>query len=198
MEEPAQEAFSFVTEKASKSVTKVRMGRPRKYYKRRPATPAERQRFSRKRRKQSQQLVYWYWRSTTDLRETPQDFFNDLDREFHFTLDVCAIQINTKCTRFYSSEQDGLLQDWAGEVCWMNPPYGLILRQWTQKAYEASKAGATVVCLLPVRSDTKWWHQYVLPYAEIRYLERRLKFGGSPHNAAFPCAVAIFRPLVCQ
>ena len=192
MEGTAQEAFSFVTEKTANPVTKVRTGRPRKYYKRRPATAAERQRASRKRRKRSQQRVYW--QSTTDLWETPQNFFDELDREFHFTLDVCAIQINTKCDRFYSPEQDGLLQDWSGEICWMNPPYGLILRQWTQKAYESSKAGSTVVCLLPVRSDTKWWHGYVLPYAEIRYLEKRLKFGGSPHNAAFPCAVAIFRP----
>jgi DNA N-6-adenine-methyltransferase (Dam) len=108
MEDPQQIALGFVTEIARRNVTKPnRGGRPRTYFKRRAATDVERQRASRKRRRRSQQLVYW--RSTTDLWETPQDFFDALDREFHFTLDVCAVQSNTKCTCYFSPEQDGLL-----------------------------------------------------------------------------------------
>jgi phage N-6-adenine-methyltransferase len=114
--------------------------------------------------------------------------------EFGFTLDVCASDRTAKCARYFTPAVDGLAQDWGHEVCYANPPYGLILRRWVQKSYESAKTGATVVMLLPVRSDTVWWHTYVLPYAEIRYLEKRLKFGGSPHNAPFPCVLVIFRP----
>jgi hypothetical protein len=106
---------------------------------------------------------------------------------------VCALPENAKCTDYFTPAQDGLRQEWHG-VCRANPPYGLVLRQWVAKAYESSKSGALVVCLLPVRTDTVWWQTYVLPYAEIRFLPKRLKFGGSPHNAPFPCAVVIFRP----
>jgi DNA N-6-adenine-methyltransferase (Dam) len=86
-----------------------------------------------------------------------------------------------------------LHQSWAG-VCWCNPPYGTVIGRWVRKAYESSQAGATVVCLLPARCDTQWWHTYVLPYAEIRYLQGRLKFGGAKNSAPFPSAVVIFRP----
>jgi phage N-6-adenine-methyltransferase len=130
--------------------------------------------------KRSKRLVYH--RSTTALWETPQALFDALHAEFGFTLDVCALATNAKSDRFFTPDQDGLLQDWGQEVCWCNAPYGLILRQWVQKAYEASKAGATVVMLLPVRSDTVWWHDYVQPSGEIRYLKGRLKF---PHSIAF-------------
>ena len=149
---PQDSHVHFVTDLRPKRVTKCRrvraVGRPRKY-----RTNAARQRAYRLRRKKSRQLVSW--RSTTAVWETPQDFFDTLDAEFHFTLDVCAIPANAKCARFFTPVDDGLQQAWSG-VCWANPPYGLVLRQWVRKAWESARAGATVVCLLPVRSDTVW------------------------------------------
>jgi hypothetical protein len=105
---------------------------------------------------------------------------------------VCAIPENATCAHYYTPAQDGLRQVWTGG-CYANPPYGLVLRQWVRKAWESAQAGATVVCLLPVRTDTVWWQDYVLPSAEVRFLPKRLKFGGTPHNTPFPCAVVIFR-----
>ena len=124
---------------------------------------------------------------------TPPDFFRALDQEFHCTVDVAAQPDNALCSRFYTPAQDGLAQSWAGEVCWCNPPYREAGR-WVRKAAAESQAGVTVVCLLPASTDTQWWHTWVIPYAEIRFLSRRLKFSGSKINAPFPCAVVIFRP----
>jgi phage N-6-adenine-methyltransferase len=128
--------------------------------------------------------------SNTDLWETPQDFFNKINDEFHFTLDVCANDDNTKCDHFLSKELNGLEREWFG-VCWMNPPYGRGIGKWVQKAYESSLNGATVVCLLPARTDTKWWHEYCMK-GEIRFVKGRLKFGGSKNSAPFPSAIVIF------
>ena len=187
------EKRNFVTDMRPKCVTKLRrtrpVGRPRKY-----RTNAARQRAYRQRHKRRQPV---WWRSACQTRETPQDFFDRLDAEFHFTLDVCALPENAKCARYYTPADDGLQQAWSG-ICWANPPYGLVLRQWVKKAYESAQAGATVVCLLPIRTDTVWWHDYVLPYAEVRFLRRRLTFGGAKHAAPFPCAVVIFRPADTQ
>lgn len=119
--------------------------------------------------------------------ETPQALFQKLDKEFHFEWDVCANSENAKCSNYYSIEQDGLLQSWHG-ICWMNPPYGKDISKWVKKAYESD---AIVVCLLPVRSDTKWWHQWVMK-GEIRFLTKRLKFKGSSNMATFPSAIVIF------
>jgi phage N-6-adenine-methyltransferase len=129
--------------------------------------------------------------STTDEWETPQDFFEKLDREFGFTLDACALPKNAKCERFYTPEEDALKQDWPG-VVWMNPPYGREIGKWVKKAYEEAQKGSTVVCLLPARTDTSWWHEYCMK-GEIRFVRGRLKFGGSESNAPFPNAVVIFR-----
>jgi phage N-6-adenine-methyltransferase len=171
-----------------KSLRKRGRGRPRRY-----ASNAARQWAYRQRRKHGARPVYR--RDQTQIWETPRDVFDTLDAEFHFTLDVCALPSTTKCPRYFTPDHDGLAQDWGGEVCYANPPYGLILRRWVQKSYEASKAGATVVLLVPVRTDTVWWQTYVIPYAaEVRFLARRLKFGGTPHNAPFPSALVIFRP----
>jgi phage N-6-adenine-methyltransferase len=126
--------------------------------------------------------------STTDDWETPQDLFVCLDREFAFTLDVCASQKNAKCERFFDHEQDGLSQSWEGEVCWMNPPYGREIGRWVQKAYEEN---CTVVCLVPARTDTAWWQDYCMK-GEIRFLRGRLRFGGKGH-APFPSAIVVFR-----
>jgi phage N-6-adenine-methyltransferase len=158
-------------------------GRPRKY-----KNDAEKMRAYRKRLKRSV-----HFRSDTHLWSTPQAFFDALDAEFGFTVDVCALPSNAKCADYYSPEQDGLQQVWTGS-CWCNPPYGAVIGRWVQKAYESAQSGALVVCLLPARVDTRWWHDYVLPVAEVRYLKGRLKFGGCENSAPFPSVVAIFRP----
>jgi phage N-6-adenine-methyltransferase len=128
--------------------------------------------------------------SNTDLWATPKDFFVKLDEEFDFDLDVCANAENAKCTHYFSQEQDGLKQEWIG-TCWMNPPYGRVIGDWVKKAYESSLNGATVVCLLPARTDTRWWHDYCMK-GEIRLVRGRLKFGDSKNSAPFPSAVVIF------
>jgi phage N-6-adenine-methyltransferase len=133
-----------------------------------------------------------YHRSHTVEWETPQAFFDQLDAEFGFTLDVAAQPGNAKCARYFTPEDDGLAQPWAG-VCWMNPPYGPTLDQWIRKAYESAQAGATVVCLVPARTEMAWWHTYAVQ-GEVRFIRGRLKFGGAPYNAPFPSALIIFRP----
>ena len=131
--------------------------------------------------------------SKTDLWSTPQDFFDKLDAEFHFTLDVCATADNAKCKEFFSPEDDGLSFAWVG-TCWMNPPYGRMIGAWMEKAYDASLDwGCTVVCLVPARTDTAWWHDFAMK-GEIRFIRGRLRFGGSKNSAPFPSAVVIFRP----
>jgi len=135
--------------------------------------------------------------SATPEWSTPQDFFDALNKEFGpFTLDVCANEHNTKCKTWYgangASWVDGLSQPWTGKV-WMNPPYGRGIGAWVKKAYESSQAGATVVCLLPSRTDTKWFHNYCTK-GVIRFVPGRLKFGGHKNAAPFPSMVVIFKP----
>ena len=130
--------------------------------------------------------------SRTDEWETPQWFFDKLDNLFAFDLDVCATPENAKCERYFTPEHDGLVQDWTGTV-WMNPPYGRVIKDWIRKAYESAKNGATVVCLVPARTDTSWWHDYCME-GEIIFVRGRLKFGGSKNSAPFPSAVVVFRP----
>ena len=124
--------------------------------------------------------------------ETPQDLFDKLNAEFHFDLDVCALPENAKCERYYTPEDDGLLQPWNG-VCWCNPPYGRTIGKWIQKAYETFAGGGTVVMLLPARTDTKWFHEYIYNKAEIRFIKGRLKFGNSKNSAPFPSMIVVFR-----
>lgn len=131
--------------------------------------------------------------SDTDMWETPQDFFDKLNDEFHFDIDVCATPDNTKCDVFYTKEQDALQQPWTGTV-WCNPPYGRHVGELVKKAYESSKLGATVVMLLHARTDTRWFHEYIYHNAEIRFVKGRLKFGGSKNSAPFSSMVVIFRP----
>lgn len=131
--------------------------------------------------------------SATDMWETPQDLFRALDAEFHFDIDVCAVKENAKCKKFFSPEQDGLSQEWRG-VCWCNPPYGRKIGKWVRKAYLTAKTGnTTVVALLPSRTDTKWFHEYIYGKAEIRFLRGRLKFGRAQNSAPFPSMVVIWR-----
>ena len=123
--------------------------------------------------------------------ETPQDLFDKLNAEFHFDLDVCALPENAKCERYYTPEDDGLSQPWNG-ICWCNPPYGRTIGKWVQKAYETFAGGGTVVMLLPARTDTKWFHEYIYNKAEIRFIKGRLKFGNSKNAAPFPSMIVVF------
>ena len=124
--------------------------------------------------------------------ETPPNLFLPLDNEFHFTLDVAASERNKKCQRYLTKEIDALEQSWNGETCWMNPPWGRPLKKWVEKAYRESTNGATVVCLLPVRSNTNWWHDYCMK-GEIRFIRGRPRFNNGKHGLPFPLAIVIFR-----
>ena len=132
---------------------------------------------------------------------TPQDLFDRLSKEFGgFDLDVCANAENAKCPRYFTEKDDGLSQDWKG-YCWMNPPYGREIGKWIEKAYHAAGkpthinplgGDATVVCLLPARTDTQWWHEYCMKADTVRFIRGRLKFEGSENSAPFPSAIVIF------
>ena len=125
---------------------------------------------------------------------TPQDFFDRLDAEFHFTLDPCSTDENAKCEKHYTKEQDGLAQDWTGETVYCNPPYGREMPKWIKKCYEHSIGGGTAVMLIPARTDTKAFHDYIYGKSEIRFICGRLHFNGSKWNAPFPSMVVIFKP----
>ena len=133
-----------------------------------------------------------HFSSKTDMWYTPQEFFDKYNNIYKFETDVCAIPDNAKCVNYYTPEVDGLKQEWKGS-CWMNPPYGRTIKKWVQKAYEASLSGATVVCLVPARTDTAWWHDYCMK-GDIQFIRGRLKFGGCENPAPFPSAVVIFEP----
>lgn len=134
--------------------------------------------------------------SKTDQWATPQDFFDKLNNEFGFTLDSCADEFNHKCERYYTKEQNGLIQSWENENVFCNPPYGKEIRKWVEKAFvENIIGGALVVMLIPARTDTKWFHDYIYnkPNVEIRFIKGRLKFGNSKNSAPFPNMVVIFK-----
>ena len=132
--------------------------------------------------------------SKTDLWSTPQAFFDKLNDEFGFTLDPCATEDNAKCAKFFTKEQDGLSMSWEGETVFCNPPYGRAIKDWVKKAcYESRKPYTTVVLLIPARTDTTYFHEYIYHVAkEIRFIKGRLKFGGSKNSAPFPSMVAVF------
>lgn len=132
-----------------------------------------------------------HYSSNTDLWATPQEFFDKYNAIYKFELDVCAIDENAKCRKYFTPEQDGLKQEWVG-ICWMNPPYGREISKWMKKAYESSGNGTVVVCLVPARTDTKWWHDYAIK-GEIEFIRGRLKFGNSKNSAPFPSAVITFK-----
>lgn len=131
--------------------------------------------------------------SKTDQWETPQDFFDKLNEEFHFTLDPCADDTNHKCEKYFAEEHDGLQQNWMGETVFCNPPYGRKIGLWVKKCHsEAQKKNTTCVMLIPARTDTRWFHDYIYGQAEVRFIKGRLKFGDSKKNAPFPSMVVIF------
>ena len=122
---------------------------------------------------------------------TPQDVFDKLNAEFHFTLDPCSTDQNAKCAKHYTKEQNGLAQDWTGENVFCNPPYGRELPKWIKKCSELR--GGVAVMLIPARTDTAAFHDYIYGKAEIRFIRGRLKFGGSKNSAPFPSMVVVFR-----
>jgi phage N-6-adenine-methyltransferase len=132
--------------------------------------------------------------SANDVWSTPQWLFDALDKEFGFTLDPCTDGTNGKCAKFYSAQENGLLRDWGTETVFMNPPYSEC-DAWMRKAYGSAQEGATVVCLVPARTDTDWWHEYAMK-GEIRLIRGRLTFGAATAPAPFPSALVVFRPRV--
>lgn len=128
--------------------------------------------------------------SESDEWSTPQDFFDKYNTVWKFDVDVCATKDNAKCDRYFTKENSGLDNEWLG-TCWMNPPYGRDIGKWMKKAYESSLKGSTVVCLVPARTCTAWWHDYAMK-GSVQFIRGRLKFGGSKHSAPFPSAVVVF------
>ena len=132
----------------------------------------------------------WFTRKKVDY-ETPPEIFDPLNDEFGFTLDVAANDDNAKCERYFTELQDGLVQPWDG-VCWMNPPFGRVMKKWVKKAYDEWKNGTTVVCLLPSRTNTAWWHDWVIP-SEVRFIRGEVKFVGYERGLWMPMAIVIYR-----
>ena len=131
--------------------------------------------------------------SVSEEWATPQWLFDQLNEEFHFTIDVCASKENAKVNRFFTKEQDGLNQDWTGETVWCNPPYGRQIKHWIYKAYKHFIGGGSAVLLIPARTDTAWFHDYVVDQAEVRFIRGRVKFEGAKYNAPFPSMVVIYK-----
>lgn len=132
--------------------------------------------------------------SKSDNWETPQWFFDELNSEFNFTLDPCADEFNHKCDKWFSKQDDGLEQSWKSETVFCNPPYGRDIKKWIKKASEEAQDNTTtVVLLIPARTDTTYFHDYIYGKAEIRFIRGRLKFGNNKNSAPFPSMVVIFR-----
>ena len=129
--------------------------------------------------------------SATPEWSTPRDLFDELDAEFHFDLDVASTDENALCEKHYTKDDDGLSNEWTGSV-WCNPPYGREIGKWMRKAAESNWGGVTV-CLVPARTDTAWWHEWIVGHAtEVRFIRGRLKFGGSDSGAPFPSAIVVY------
>lgn len=131
--------------------------------------------------------------SETNEWATPQALFDKLDKEFNFTLDPCSTHENHKCKKYFTIEDDGLKQDWSNNIVFMNPPYSREIKFWMEKAYSESLKGAIVVCLIPARTDTKYWHDWIFnKAAEIRFIKGRVKFGDGTGSAPFPSALIVY------
>ena len=122
---------------------------------------------------------------------TPQDFFDELNNIYNFTLDPCANNENHKCDKYYTIEENGLLKSWDNEIVFMNPPYGREIGKWMKKAYNEKEKAIAIVCLIPSRTDTKYWHEYAME-GEIYFVKGRLKFENKKNGAPFPSAIIIF------
>lgn len=129
--------------------------------------------------------------------ETPQKYFNELHEKYNFTIDVATNGSNAKTENFYTEEDNALIQNWHGRV-FCNPPYGRELKRWVKKAYEESQKdhNELIVLLIPARTDTTYWHEYIFDKAEIHFLKGRLKFevnGKATNPAPFPSALIIYK-----
>ena len=126
---------------------------------------------------------------------TPQDFFDRLNAEFKFTLGPCASAENHKCDKYYTKAEDGLIQDWSGETVFCNPPYGREIGRWVCKCFHEVFDGKCpcAVMLIPARTDTRWFHDYIYNKAEIRFIPGRLKFNSQKNSAPFPSMVVVFQ-----
>lgn len=139
-----------------------------------------------------QRLNQGLFSSLTPEWPTPVSVFLALNERYHFDLDACATPENAKCERFFTTEQDALRHDWTGRV-FCNPPYGRAIGAWLKKAWQSAQAGATVVCLVPSRTDASWWHQWCMQ-GDIFFIRGRLRFGDAQNSAPFPSAVVVFEP----
>ena len=132
--------------------------------------------------------------SLTDEWATPKELFKQLNAEFSFTLDPCCTVENAKCDKYYTKEDDGLSKSWSNEVVFMNPPYGREIGKWVKKGFEEwDKENTTVVMLLPARTDTRWFHDYIYNKAEVRFIKGRLKFNDCPNPAPFPSMIVVYK-----
>jgi phage N-6-adenine-methyltransferase len=132
--------------------------------------------------------------SASDEWPTPSAFFAELNRRYQFTLDPCATAENAKCATYFTREDDGLKQDWGTHRVFCNPPYGRVIGQWARKCYGASQGGALVVLLVPARTCTRWFHDWVCGKARIEFVSGRLRFGAAKADAPFPSLLAIYSP----
>ena len=128
--------------------------------------------------------------------ETPTALYVEMNNEFNFTLDAAAADHNTKCDLYFTEVDDSMTKSWAPHTVWLNPPYGkgYSLAQWVKKSHAESLLGATVVMLIPARTNTNWFHEYCLRYGEVRFIKGRPKFGGADHGLPQPLCFIIFRP----
>lgn len=135
-----------------------------------------------------------HYSSVSNEWTTPQELFDYLNDIYGFTLDPCSDGINAKCSKYFTENDDGLSQDWSNEIVFMNPPYGRAIKDWIKKAYEESQKGATVIALIPSRTDTKYWHDYCMKANKITLIKGRVKFGDGKNSALFPSAIVEFKP----
>ena len=140
--------------------------------------------------------------SLDDTWTTPRDYFDKVNKEFNFTLDAAALAASTLVPdNWYGPDhtdhtrRDAFTRDWAKDSAgsiWLNPPYGRTIKDWVCKANTVASGGGLVVCLVPARTDTSWWHDYCIHH-EVRFIRGRLKFGGQKNSAPFPSALVIMR-----
>ncbi len=131
------------------------------------------------------------FKSGSEEYETPINIFEPLNKEFGFTLDVSASDKNKKCDNYFDKNIDALKQDWIGEICWMNPPYGNKLQKFVRKAYSESKKGCVIVGLIPAKTNTVWWHECINS-EEVRFIKGRPKFNDMKYGYPFPLAIVIW------
>lgn len=145
-----------------------------------------------------------HYSSATDQWATPWPLFERYRSRYGISLDVCADAENAKCNDYFDIETDGLAQDWGKRSCWCNPPYGREIGKWVEKAWRSAGHGALVVMLVPARTDTRWWHDWIWDTdaqtprtsVKVEFLKGRVKFGDGKAGAPFPSAVVVFFPRI--